>query len=643
MAGVRTTSSSRVLDDLVATEDAAAVARLRARGAAVIGKTETHEYALGVTTPQRAAIRDPTRRGCACAGGGPSTTEQEAPDQPTPAFSNGSDMASGLPSEGYVAVEHLTRQREEVDMRALPAMVGVGAVSTLLLVSVGFETSAFGAQPTCTPVRNGRPVTGNQDALAQLLAKGGACPRDVVALRARIKEHGGTLSTAFINNRGFHNPAAGSFSLFEVVTGPLTSIGRVGSGEFFFGHFTAPDGMRLVLNQSPADKNLMIEAIAWDPAKGMFNFYELNGTGSTGRWDYNGDSADILADTALLHRQRRPGEAAFGTRLRCSGCHVNGGPIMKELASPHNDWWSASSPLPRGGREFDSRMTAIAAGFVGGDDLAANVRAGLDKLNASPKFLEIRKRRPLPEQLRPLFCPVEINLESDSTPLDKTTSTKPPSGLLVDPRLARGPLEVSRADYAAGLSATGSAFPEIDRRDADHAWLGPVKAVSDQLAAQALVSAGIVDDEFVADVLAVDFTNPALSTARCRLLKLVPAEATSDWPARFRTALAGSTEPAAQALLQNLTVEGRTASAHRQRGERFLEACRERLKTPDFVVAALKLVAQRRAEVAANEISSSRNQILEPTFRVIFPTQTRTPAPGTLRLSESCEIVGPQG
>jgi hypothetical protein len=67
------------------------------------------------------------------------------------------------------------------------------------------------------------------------------------------------------------------------------------------------------------------------------------------------------------------------------------------------------------------------------------------------------------------------------------------------------------------------------------------------------------------------------------------------------------------------------------------------LKTPDFVVAALKLVAQRRAEVAANEISSSRNQILEPTFRVIFPTQTRTPAPGTLRLSESCEIVGPQG
>jgi len=52
VAGVPTTASSRVLDDLVPGEDACAVARLRAAGAVVIGKTETHEFALGVTTPQ---------------------------------------------------------------------------------------------------------------------------------------------------------------------------------------------------------------------------------------------------------------------------------------------------------------------------------------------------------------------------------------------------------------------------------------------------------------------------------------------------------------------------------------------------------------------------------------------------------------
>lgn len=61
VAGVPTTASSRVLDDLVPIEDAAAVARLRAAGAIVVGKTETHEFALGVTTPQSRNPWDPTR------------------------------------------------------------------------------------------------------------------------------------------------------------------------------------------------------------------------------------------------------------------------------------------------------------------------------------------------------------------------------------------------------------------------------------------------------------------------------------------------------------------------------------------------------------------------------------------------------
>jgi aspartyl-tRNA(Asn)/glutamyl-tRNA(Gln) amidotransferase subunit A len=61
VAGVPTTASSRVLDDLVPGEDAVAVARLRARGAIVIGKTETHEFALGVTTPQSRNPWDPAR------------------------------------------------------------------------------------------------------------------------------------------------------------------------------------------------------------------------------------------------------------------------------------------------------------------------------------------------------------------------------------------------------------------------------------------------------------------------------------------------------------------------------------------------------------------------------------------------------
>ena len=503
------------------------------------------------------------------------------------------------------------------------------------------------AQPPCVTPPAGPQA--RQDALARLLASGNPCPRNVLALRTSIRNGGGTLLTAFINNRSRHNPGGGSFSLFEMVTGTLASAGEVREGEFFFGHFTAASGSTLVLDQSPGQGSLMVEAIAWDPGKGLFNFYELLGTGQTGAWFYRGDSQDILIDTELLHRDRAAGRPPFGNGLRCAGCHVNGGPIMKELAPPQNDWWTKARPLPRGGREFDTQLASIAGGFVDGDRLAAGVRAGVEKLNTSKQYNAIRASRSLQEQLRPLFCPVEINFESDITPLDdKAPTTQVPSALLVDPRVAEGRLDTTRADYDNALRVTGSDFPEIDRLDADHAWLGPVKATSDQIAVQSLVDAGLIDAEFVSDVLAVDFTNPALSGSRCSLLKLVPASASGDWRSEFRKKLAGATGPAAKDLLANFTAPERTAAAHRQRATTFLDSCRKNLQTRPFVVSALRLVGQRRAEIDANEISKKRrhptqnqgfHQILEPGFRVIFPVQADTPKPDTLRLSDRCEIT----
>lgn len=48
--GVRTTGGSAALEDWVPDEDAAAVARLRDAGALIVGKHNTHEFAIGVTT-----------------------------------------------------------------------------------------------------------------------------------------------------------------------------------------------------------------------------------------------------------------------------------------------------------------------------------------------------------------------------------------------------------------------------------------------------------------------------------------------------------------------------------------------------------------------------------------------------------------
>jgi len=59
--GVPTTAASRVLDGEPAPDDAPVVARLRARGAVLVGKTNTQEFAYGVITPGTANPWDRSR------------------------------------------------------------------------------------------------------------------------------------------------------------------------------------------------------------------------------------------------------------------------------------------------------------------------------------------------------------------------------------------------------------------------------------------------------------------------------------------------------------------------------------------------------------------------------------------------------
>jgi hypothetical protein len=143
--------------------------------------------------------------------------------------------------------------------------------------------------------------------------------------------------------------------------------------------------------------------------------------------------------------------------------------------------------------------------------------------------------RSMQEQLRPLFCPVELNLESDSEPFDdRKAQLRIPSAFFSDPRLATAVITIQRQHYDAALQKLHSRLPETPgRTDAGHGWLSPVKAQSDMTAIDALIEQGIVDKEFAADVLAVDFTNPIFSKTRCGLLKLVPDKSGSDFVVRF--------------------------------------------------------------------------------------------------------------
>jgi aspartyl-tRNA(Asn)/glutamyl-tRNA(Gln) amidotransferase subunit A len=64
-AGVRTTCGSRILAQRIPEADAALVARLRRAGAIIVGKTNTHEFAFGVTTanPHYGICRNPWNPG----------------------------------------------------------------------------------------------------------------------------------------------------------------------------------------------------------------------------------------------------------------------------------------------------------------------------------------------------------------------------------------------------------------------------------------------------------------------------------------------------------------------------------------------------------------------------------------------------
>lgn len=507
------------------------------------------------------------------------------------------------------------------------------ACSALIIAALAL---AEPSRATCVPKNFATPPP--QDPVARILAREARCPSDAREFGEATKRAGARTEPTMVNFVGFHDPDQGAFFIFEIVASdgdkPPVAIER---GDLLFGHFTTTDGEKLVANR----ESLVLELIAWDPDKGFYNFYELTG----GEWIYRGDSKDILDDIRMLHLKRKASEPPFGAKLRCSGCHVNGGLLQKELTSPHNDWFVKSRKLPMGTLKPDAFVQDKLAAMADAGELAKVVTAANRRLAASPGYRKVLASRSMQERLRPLFCPVEINIESDADPFDDRKPTLHiPAGFFVDPRLATADITIARKNYDAALQLLGSRLPaKALRVDADHGWLAPVKAQSDILAVDALIDQTIVDKEFVADVLAVDFTNPAFSGVRCGLLTLVPNEGAANLMPRFIDALRGASVPGATELLGNLTDPARNAASHEQRAASFLASCQRRASDPAAVLEWSRLLAQRRAEVSASEISQNpKGHILEDerenSGRIVFPSVQPKAVVGRLALTPICQV-----
>jgi hypothetical protein len=488
-----------------------------------------------------------------------------------------------------------------------PARDNGGNMKQLLIAPLLILFAATAADAACTIQTSSHgPVSPQGDAFYQLASRLGGCAANVQQLKAQLHASGAKVEPAMVANRGFNNPALGSFSFFETVSGSMPAIGfSVAKGEFFFGHFTAADAHQLFLDHAPGAGKLMVELMAWDRNKRLFNFYELIGQGTTAQWFYRGDSADILHDNAKIYRGSPGGPPKFGTTLRCSGCHSSGGPIMKDLALPHNDWWTASRPLPLGTNAPTSETLAILRGLTDADSFSQNVTRGILEIENSSAYQSARASLSLQEKLRPLFCENEINLESSLAPSGSSAPVQIPSGFFVNPLLGTATITVAASTYLSFVQRHGLHFPETPFADADHAWLTPVKGFSDLLAIQTLVKNGVIDLGFARAVLAIDADHPVFSPARCGLLKLVPPEQ-AGWRSELVARLQTSGLPLATDLLRLLAAPPTSMSIANQP-----------VTDEDFQ----KLLSVRQAAFASEISQNPRGQILEPGFRVIFPTQ----------------------
>ena len=478
------------------------------------------------------------------------------------------------------------------------------------------------AHAHCMVYMNEMPLEPSMhDPLFLLLSKAPSCPVDIHELKKIVKEQGMKEQISMVANRGRNNPHQGSFSFFESVYGRLPTGDLIARGDLFLGYFTDLHDSEIILDQQPEPRKLLIEAIAWDEQKALYNFYELRGIdhGSV-RWLYRGDSEDAYKDNKWLYRDNPEDEHHFGNRMRCSACHNSGGPILKELSKPHNDWWTTHRPLILTPNTPDHAVDALIQEVSDAELFAQDVEAGMVKLARSKRMTEVQKKLSLQEQLRPLFCTNEINLESSTALSEHRVAI--PSSFWLNPLLGRINLSVSYQEYLQVLQAFDMQFPETSLRDADHAWLTPVKGQTDIRMIRQLIHQNVINTHFAESVLMVDFMHPVFSSQRCDLLKLLPDQNIGDWMFQFLTNLRkNSAQYKGAALLADyLDNEAYTHQVFMDHIKQYSRDLNQLVGTVAGLRVSYQYLIELRQLVFTSELSQNPlGQIMEPGFRVIFP------------------------
>lgn len=307
-----------------------------------------------------------------------------------------------------------------------------------------------------------------------------------------------------------------------------------------------------------------LEVLAWDQHRGRYNYYKLDRSGTSEMgltWKFRATSQDA----GLLSVGDRHGT--------CLACHINGAPIMKELALPWNNWHSSSfaaAYLTRfGANRWEIARSDQFRRLAGAEELEIDFL-----LDSIRNFNTSRINKALARSfetgdieeddqgnqrvvegrrlLRSLFVTTEVNFDSSLSTSgihpfggaagDPAGSIEPPSSLFLNSKLIGGDpaartnglgiLSAQRFSQAAAVSR--QEYQDAVRRaelriggelgDANFAWFVPAPSHVDNDLVNQLMQRGIVPYHLVAAVLSIDLENPILSEKRASLLQFMPEE-----------------------------------------------------------------------------------------------------------------------
>lgn len=341
------------------------------------------------------------------------------------------------------------------------------------------------------------------DPIAKLVyGTDGGCPADFEGVVEKLLDSGKCTSHQSVLASETAQ-LAGQPTDYRSVTIMDCDVGEATPGRVFFSLF----GVRAASNPSNTSLPSNAEMIAFDPARGIFNYYETEGD----KVAFFGDSAQFVLEG------RGP-----GSERRCAGCHTGGGLVMKELARP---WlhWPDDIETP-GHAEIIEGNAAVLGAESGGEALEDMVREGNTAWNAT-RIETIRAgvgvETTVADLLRPLFCTVEVNLESNAPETNIRNGRL--SEVVLDERFkAFKNIKMNDEVYDALIRANGQRMAVGGTIDTLLPMTRITRGAADVDYEAQLIAAELVDAEFVEDVLFVDFTRPVFSDDRCELLEFAP-------------------------------------------------------------------------------------------------------------------------